>query len=212
MARPKKDASAPAGLTDEQLSAKYPGSFPFPEIAADAPKELRAEINRVRSASYRKAHAALFDFVHGVVESLKTEVSVELEGLTTFAKDAYDFLSAKRPKAGRPSGTKAVRKPLETIAAEFFQNVDNQTDQNGDKTPGLIAGINVYIGLNMDPVRTMGAIKRYNDSADTLVYVTYDSEARVYKVWGTGAFGAAAPVGFVEAGGKLPAPRTPAAV
>jgi hypothetical protein len=196
------------GLTDEELSAKYPGSFPFPEMPNDASKELKQEILRVRSSSYRKANAECANFVAGLVKQLAEEPEVTISELTPYLKEASDFIAAKRPRSGRPAGVKKERKPLETVVAEFFKNTDNHIDTSGNPTKNSVNGVAVYVGLQMDPVRVKGALKRHNESAEPAdrIWVRYDSEARVYLIEGQGAD---APEGWT---GPVPAPSSPAEV
>ena len=185
------------GQNTDDLIAKYSfaedGGFPYPTLPDNASDELTKEVNRVRGAVRRKAQGALVDFV--------TEHKDELE-LTPYQQKALDFLTTERARGRKGEGKGRIT--VEEKVYNFFADTSNHVDSDGTtKTPGKVAAVNVYIALDMDPMRVLGAAKRILDTreADERIWISYSSSARAYAVFGPQAD---APKGWT---GPVPAPK-----
>lgn len=191
------------GPTTDELIAKYStkedGGFPYPEIKDGMSEEQVAEVNRVRGAVRRKAQGALVDFV------IDNKADLE-DSLTEYQHKAISFLTAERTRGRKADGVAKSRTTIEDKVYNFFADPANHTDASGEAAPGKIAAVNVYMHLDMDATRTLGAAKRILDSrpANERLWIGYKSSERCYTVAGPQA---EAPEGWT---GPLPAPKTAA--
>ena len=177
------------GPTTDELVAKYStkedGGFPFPEVPENASDELYAEIMRVRGAARRKAQGALVDFVIDHRKDFE-------ETLTSYQLKAVAFLTTERARGRKGSGEGQGRGRItvEEKVYNFFADTGNHTDSDGDTaTPGKVAAVNVFIQLEMDPMRILGAAKRILDTRepDERLWISYASAERAYHVYGPSA-------------------------
>jgi hypothetical protein len=183
-----KNKKTETGPTTDELIAKYStkddGGFPFPEIPENASDELYAEILRVRGAVRRKAQGSLVDFVVDHKGDLE-------EMLTEYQLKAIAHLTAERSRgrkgAGGTNGVPRGRVTVEEKVYAFFADEANHLAADGvSKTPGKVAAVNVFIQLEMDPMRVLGAAKRILDTreADERLWISYKSAERCYVVEG----------------------------
>lgn len=173
---------AKAEQTTDELIAKYSkkedGGFPFPEVPDNASDELYKEIMRVRGAVRRKAQGALVDFVINHKEDLE---------LTDFQEKALAFLTTERSRGRKGSGEGRGRITVEEKVYNFFVDSDNHLAADGaTATPGKVAAVNVFIQLEMDPMRVLGAAKRILDTRESedRLWIRYNSAEKAYIVVG----------------------------
>jgi len=186
-------------VSTDELIAKYStaedGGFPFPALPEKASDELTAEIFKVRGAVRRKAQNALIDFV---VDNAK-----DLE-LNVYQQKALAHLTAERARGRKGDGVGKSRVTKEEQVYNFFLDTDNHVDAEGNRTPGKVSAVSVFINLEMDPVRTLGAARRILDTREPAerLWISYDSKARAYSVAGPQED---APEGWT---GPVPAPKS----
>ena len=194
------------GPTTDELIAKYStkedGGFPFPEMPDNASDEMYAEIMRVRGAVRRKAMTALVEFAVDHRKDFE-------ETFTAYQNKAVAFLTTERARGRKGSGEGQGRGRIsvEEKVYNFFADVGNHLDSDGaTKTPGKVAAVNVFIQLEMDPVRVLGAAKRILDSRDPdeRLWISYASAERAYHVYGPSEDGPS------DWKGPMPTPRSSA--
>lgn len=183
------------------------GNFPFPEVVKTMTDEQKKDANRTRSASIRKAQGIVFDAFKGIMGQVKISGTTEVsdDTIAPLTLEAYNFLSARATRGvGRPAGSTGPRQTQAEKLVAWFLDPANQT-VDGAPTPGKIAGVNLYISrdIDMDATRALSALKRFNDDAEpeNRVWISYDSETRVWTIEGKGAD---APANWT---GPLPTPK-----
>jgi hypothetical protein len=180
-------------------------NFPFPEVTKDMTDEQKKDANRTRAASYRKAQGVVFDAFKKIMSEIKVSGTTEVsdDTMDALTLEAYTFLSTRGTRVGRPNGSAAPKQTFAQKIVAFFKSGQYEMDKDGNPTPGKVASIYVYVHADMDTARTLSSLKVALDNAEPAdrLWVSYDSEAKVYTIEGTGPD---APAGWT---GQLPTPK-----